>query len=48
MSLADELRELLEGEERWELIFGKINGEYVMDFCEEVRDARCPAGCLAR
>lgn len=38
MSLADELRAILEQEERWELIYEKINGEYVMDFCTEVRD----------
>ncbi|MCM1149104.1 MAG: hypothetical protein NC319_03315 [Butyricicoccus sp.] len=38
MSFADELRALLLQEERWEIIFRKINGEYVMDFCEEVKD----------
>ena len=38
MSLADDLREVLLKEERWEIIFSKMNGEYVLDFCEEVKD----------
>ena len=43
MSLADELREILSKEERWEIIYNKINGEYVLELCEEVRD-ECEEG----
>ncbi len=43
MRLADELRELLEKEERWEIIYNKINGEYVLDLCDGVKD-ECEQG----
>lgn len=46
MSLADELREVLSKEERWEIIYNKINGEYVLDFCQEVRDECAEGGVL--
>lgn len=46
MGLDDELREILSKEERWEIIYNKINGEYVLDFCQEVRDECAEGGVL--
>lgn len=46
MSLADQLRELLLQEERWEIIYRKMNGEYVLDFCEEVKEEYGKDGVL--
>ena len=48
MSLADELRELLEKEERWEIIFNKINGEYVLELCKEVKDECAGGGIVGK
>lgn len=46
MNLADLLEETLKGEERWERIYNKINGEYDPCLCEDVKDEVAEDGVL--